>query len=223
MKLILNPNYGLYRKDDKAFCDSLQVADTFGRRHTHILDTIHGLTEPTSGLSEEFIKTNFTKTSYIDSSGKRNPKYLLTKDGFVMVTMEFKTAKARRFKEAYIKRFNEMAEFITLLTGIKEDFPEFTEAIRLSKAEPKSYHYINEINMLYSLVLSQSVQSFKKQHGIEGNIRDYLNTEQLLALRKLQRADIGLLLSVPERDKRKEILLHALKIAPETQNSNQVI
>jgi len=207
MALVLNPNYDLYRKNDKGFCDSLQIAETFGRRHKHILDTIYNLTEPTSGLSETFIKDNFTKTSYIDGSGKRNPKYLLTKDGFIMVTMEFKTKKARQFKEAYIKRFNDMAEFITVLSDVKEDFPEFTDAVKLSKAEPKSHHYINEINMIYSLVLGQSVQSFKKEQGItDGNIRDCLSTEQLLRFRQLQRMDIGLLLSVPELQQRKKIL-----------------
>jgi len=30
MKLILNPEFNLYEKDGKAFCDSLQVAETFG-------------------------------------------------------------------------------------------------------------------------------------------------------------------------------------------------
>lgn len=206
MAIVLNPNYALYRKNDKAFCDSLQIAETFGRNHFHILRTIQDLTKSKSGLSESFIEDNFIKTSYIDGSGKRNPKYLLTKDGFVMVTMEFKTAKARQFKEAYIKRFNDMSEFIMALSDVKEDFPEFTEAVKLSKAEPKPHHYINEINMLYSLVLSQSVPSFKKLHGINGNIRDYMSTEQLLEFRKLQRADIGLLLSVPELQDRKEIL-----------------
>ncbi len=211
--LTLNPNYDLYRKDDKAFCDSLQVAESFGRYHKHILETIDKLNQPTSGLSEEFKKTNFTKTSYTDSKGRRQKKYLLTKDGFVMVTMEFKTAKARQFKEAYIKRFNDMAEFITVLTDVKEDFPEFTEAVKLAHTEPKHYHYINEINMLYSLVLGQTVQSFKKKHGITtGNVRDCLTTEQLLQFRKLQRADIGLLMVVPERVQRQEILKNKLQL-----------
>lgn len=211
--LTLNPNYALYRKDDKAFCDSLQVAESFGKYHHHVLRKIQSLTATKNGLSEEFIKANFIKTSYADSSGKRNPKYLLTKDGFIMVTMEFTTVKARQFKEAYIKRFNDMAEFITVLTDVKEDFPEFTEAVKLAHAEPKPYHYINEINMLYSLVLGQTVQSFKKQHGItSGNVRDCLTTEQLLQFRKLQRADIGLLMVVPERVQRKEILQNKLQL-----------
>lgn len=211
--LTLNPNYDLYRKDDKAFCDSLQVAESFGKYHHHVLRKIQSLTATKNGLSEEFIKANFIKTSYADSSGKRNPKYLLTKDGFIMVTMEFTTVKARQFKEAYIKRFNDMAEFITVLTDVKEDFPEFTEAVKLAHSEPKPYHYINEVNMLYSLVLGQTVQSFKKKHGITtGNLRDCLTTEQLLQFRKLQRADIGLLMVITELRQRKEILKNKLQL-----------
>ncbi len=206
MKLILNPHYDLYGKGDKVFCDSLQVAETFERQHKHILTTIQNLIEPTSGLSEEFRKSNFLKASYIGNNGKRNPKYYLTKDGFTMVVMEFKTVKARQFKEAYIKRFNEMTEFITVLSDIKEDFPGFTEAIRQAHAEPKPYHYINELNMLYSIVLGQSVRNFRKKHGADGNIRDCMSKEQLEQLRTLQRSDIGLLLIVPDAAQRKEIL-----------------
>lgn len=214
MKPILNPNYGLYRKDDCAVCDSLQIAETFGRQHSHVLRTIQSLTESTSGLSEEFINTNFMKTRYTDTSGKRNTKYLMTKDGFIMAVMEFKTAKARQFKEAYIKRFNDMAGFICTLYDIKEDFPEFTEAVKLSHEIPKPYHYSNEINMIYSVVLGQSPQAYKKANGItEGSIREYFSTEQLMQVRSLQRIDIGLLYAVPELQKRKEILIQKQKPA----------
>lgn len=207
MKAILNPVYGLYRKNDTAFCDSLQVAESFERQHKHILDAIGKLTEPTSGLSEEFRKSNFIKSTYKDSSGKRNTKYLLSKDGFIMLAMEFKTVKARQFKEAYIKRFNDMAEYITVLQEVKEDFPEFTEAVRCAHSEPKPYHYSNEIRMIYSVVLNQSVHSFKKLYGItDERIREYLTSEQLLLFRKLQRMDIGLLLAIKNIGTRKRLL-----------------
>lgn len=208
MKPILNPNYELYRKDDLAFCDSLQIAETFERQHSHVLRTIQSLTESTSGLSEEFIDTNFMKTKYTDTSGKRNTKYLMTKDGFVMVVMEFKTAKARQFKEEYINRFNEMADFIHTLYDIKEDFPEFTEAVKLAHETPKPYHYSNEINMIYSIVLGQSPQAYRKALGItDGAIREYFTTAQLEQVRRLQRIDIGLLVVVPDLKARKEILI----------------
>ena len=61
MKAIFNPNYAMYHKGETVFCDSLQVAETFERKHKHILDTIHKITQPTSGLSETFRKDNFIK------------------------------------------------------------------------------------------------------------------------------------------------------------------
>lgn len=207
MQLLLNPNYGLYRKDDKAFCDSLQVAETFGKEHYNVMRDIETL-----DCSDEFNTLNFEGINYKDSRGRRQRKYIMTKDGFTFLVMGYRGKKAAQFKEAYIKRFNEMEKYITILTDVKEDFPEFTEAVKLSNAVPKPHHYINEINMLYSLVLSGSVRSFKKMHSItSGSIRDYMTTEQLLQFRKLQKVDIGLLMVVPELMQRKKILQRITK------------
>lgn len=87
----------------KIFCDSFMAAELLDRRHNHIIRTIETLCEPTSGLSNNFIRDNFIKSSYIDGKGKVCPKYYLTQDGFTMFVMECKTAKARKFKETYIK------------------------------------------------------------------------------------------------------------------------
>ena len=157
MKLIKNPEYGLYEKDNQIFCDSLQVAETFGRQHKHILDTISKLTEPTSGLSEKFTQRNFALSSYKDSSGKLNKMYLLTKDGFAVTVMEFKTKKARKFKEAYIERFNQMEDFIKSLQTAKLEFPEFTNAIMNAHEEPKNYHFSNEINMINKIITGATI------------------------------------------------------------------
>ena len=107
-----------------------------------------------------------------------------------------------------------MAGFIRALYDIKEDFPEFTEAVKLSHEIPKPYHYSNEINMIYSIVLGQNPRVFKKANGItEGSIREYFSTEQLIQVRSLQRIDIGLLYAVPDLQKRKEILIQTQKPA----------
>lgn len=209
MKLILNPDYNLYEKNGTAYCDSLQIAETFERRHTHVIDTIEKLTQPTSGLSQEFTTLNFESSIYKDASGKKNKRYLLTKDGFVMVVMEFKTAKARKFKEAYIKRFNEMEEFIKSLEAAKLEFPAFTAAIMEVHEEPKNYHFSNEINMINRIVLGVDAKHFKEQRGIDKNIksiRPYLESEEIKAIEELQRADIGLMVAGLEYEKRKEIL-----------------
>lgn len=203
MKPILNPNYGLYRKDDCAVCDSLQIAEMFEKRHDHVIRDIEKL-----DCSDEFRAPNFGETYYKDLQNKRQKKYFITKDGFVFLVMGYRGKRAAEFKEAYIKRFNDMAGFIRTLYGIKEDFPEFTEAVKLSHEIPKPYHYSNEINMIYSVVLGQSPQAYKKANGItDGSIREYFNTEQLMQVRSLQRIDIGLLYAVPELQRRKEILI----------------
>ncbi len=202
MQLLLNPNYELYRKDDKVFCDSIQVAETFGKEHYNVMRDIEKL-----DCSTEFNALNFEGIKYRDVRGRMQRKYIMTKDGFTFLVMGYRGKKAAQFKEAYIKRFNEMEKFITILADIKEDFPEFTEAVKLAHSIPKPHHYINEINMLYSLVLSRSVQAFKKTNNItSGSIRDYMTTEQLFQFRKLQRTDIGLLMTVPDLLQRKTIL-----------------
>lgn len=209
MKFTLNADINLYEKNGIAYCDSLQIAETFGRRHTHIIKTIENLTEPTSGLSKDFTELNFEVSTYKDKSGKRNKKYLLTKDGFVMVVMEFKTAKARKFKELYIQRFNNMENFIKSLQEAKMDYPALTSAIEQSHEEPKFYHFSNEINMINRIVLGMDAKHFKEQNGIdkkENSIRPYLTAEQIKAVEELQRIDVGLVVASMAFEKRKELL-----------------
>lgn len=209
MKLIKNPEYGLYEKDSQIYCDSLQIAETFNKRHTHILDTISKLTEPESGLSENFIQSNFTVSNYKDASGKQNKMYLLTKDGFAVVVMGFTGKKALKFKEEYIKRFNQMEDFIKSLQTTKLEFPEFTDAIMNAHEEPKNYHFSNEINMINKIVLGQNAKQFKEERGLDksvNSIRPYLTQKQIKDIEALQKFDIGLVTMEPDYQKRKEML-----------------
>ncbi len=55
----------------------------------------------------------------------------MTRDGFVFLAMGYRGAKATRFKELYIKRFNEMEQFIKTLVSARQEFPLLTENIKL--------------------------------------------------------------------------------------------
>ena len=195
MKLIMNPQYKLYERDGQPFCDSLQIAEAFQRRHKHILETIETLTEPGSGLSDNFRSFNFIKSFYKDASGKKNKKYLLTRDGFTMVVMEFKTAKARQFKEVFLDRFNNMESFILSLQSTRIEFPAFTNAIMEAHDEPKHYHFSNEINMIYRIVLGVDAKKYRERHGIPPGevIKPYLTRDEISAIERLQRIDVGLM------------------------------
>lgn len=84
---------------------SRNVAAVFGKEHRNVVRDIRAITEK---CSPEFNALNFEPVEYKDVKGEQRPEYLLTKDGLVMLIMGYTGPKAMAFKEAYIKRFNEM-------------------------------------------------------------------------------------------------------------------
>ena len=159
--------------------------------------------------SNEFRVHNFVESSYKNEQNKKQPEYLMTKDGFAILVMGFTGKKAMKFKEAYINAFNQMAEFIKSLLTAKLEFPEFTNSIMSAHEEPKHYHFSNEINMINKIVLGMDAKGFKQVNGLEASvqsIRPYLTSEQIKAIEKLQRFDIGLIITQPEFQERKRIL-----------------
>ena len=188
--------------------DSLFVAEFFEKRHTYVLRDIEKITEPKSGLSEEFICSNFTRGSYTDKTGRKLPCYYLTRDGFTMLVMGYNGQKAMKFKELYIKRFNEMEAFIKTLVKARMEFPALTENIKLLHENPKPYHFSNECDMINRIVLGKSARQFRLENNIEKgtSIRPYLTDEQIYWIEKLQRVDVGLLVAFPSYEERKRHL-----------------
>lgn len=82
---------------------SLAIADHFGKAHPHVLEKIRNL-----DCSPEFSQSNFRLAEYLDEQGKPRPIYELTRDGFTFLAMGFTGPRAARWKEAYIRAFNEM-------------------------------------------------------------------------------------------------------------------
>ena len=208
-ELIPKDEYGLFADaHDTARVDSLFVADFFEKRHSHVLRDIEKITEPKSGLSEEFVKMNFTADKYLDATGRKLPCYQMTRDGFTMLVMGYTGAKAMRFKELYIKRFNEMEKFIKTLVSARQEFPLLTENIKLLHDKPKPYHFSNECDMLNRIVLGMTAKQFRLANDIEKgkSIRPYLSKEQIEMLEILQKVDVGLLVAFPAYEDRKRHL-----------------
>ena len=133
----------------------------------------------------------------------------MTKDGFTFLVTSYSGTKATNFKIDYIKRFNEMEQFIQSLQTAKLEFPEFTNAIMNAHEEPKHYHFSNEINMINKIVLGVTAKEFKEQNGIDksvNSIRSYLNEEQIRSIETLQRFDIGLITMIDDYQERKAML-----------------
>lgn len=188
---------------------SLLVAKIFGKRHDAVLRDIGRIIAPESGVSAEFNLHNFVEITYKDSRGRKQPAYAITCDGFALLVMGYSGKKAMQFKEMYIRRFNQMEEFTKTLVSARQDFPALTAAVQFAHTNPQPYHYSNECNLLCSLVTGMTVKKFRTAHGIPKgqSIRPYLSPEQITMLDALQRVDIGLIMAVPDYQKRKEFLL----------------
>jgi Rha family phage regulatory protein len=197
-------------KKGQAITTSRNVAEAFEKRHDHVLRDIANITNPKSGVSEEFIARNFKASSYKDETGRIQPEYTFTKDGFVFLVMGYTGKKAAQFKEAYISEFNRMGEFIHTLKTARLEYPALTQSILQAFEEPKPYHFTNEIDMINRIVLGQTARQFKETHGInEGvnSIRPYLSIDQIQAIEALQRVDVGMVLAVPDFQTRKALLI----------------
>ncbi|AHM55868.1 phage regulatory protein, Rha family [Peptoclostridium acidaminophilum DSM 3953] len=208
-ELIPKDQYGVFADtNDTARVDSLFVAEFFEKRHDHVIRDIRKITDPKSGLSENFINTNFKSDSYKDSTGRKLPCYFMTRDGFTMLVMGYSGQKAMKFKELYIRRFNEMECFIKTLVSARQEFPLLTANIKLLHENPKPYHFSNECDMLNRIVVGMTAKQFRLANGIEKgkSIRPYLSEEQITMLDTLQKVDVGLLVAVPDYQQRKRHL-----------------
>ena len=214
-ELVPKDNYGIFAdSNDTARVDSLFVAKFFNKRHDTVLRDIKNL-----DCSDEFNLHNFVETSYKDSQGRKQKAIAMTKDGFTFLVMGYRGKKAAKFKEMYIKRFNEMEQYIKTLVSARKEFPLLTENIKLLHDNPKPYHFSNECDMINRLVIGMSAKQFRQEHGIEksGSIRPYLTDEQIRLLDILQKADVGLLIAEPDFEKRKQYLHdYLLKIRQKT-------
>jgi len=146
-------------------------------------------------------------------SGKRGRPtrvyYLNERQSTLILTYLDNTEPVKKFKKALVKEFFRMSDFIKSLLATKIEFPVFTDAVMLAHEEPKNYHFSNEINMIYRIVLGMDAKKFREENGIDKGvvIKPYLTLEQIKAIETLQRVDIGLLVVMPDFQQRKATLL----------------
>lgn len=184
MQLLLNPNYGLYRKDDKAFCDSLQVAETFGKEHYNVMRDIETL-----DCSDEFNTLNFEGINYKDSRGRRQRKYIMTKDGFTFLVMGYRGKKAAQFKEAYIKTLQRNGKVYNHSHGRERGLPRIyrgSKALQCS-SETSSLHQRNK----YALFVGALRLGAKLQKDAQHNEREHTRLYDNRAAASVPKASEG--------------------------------
>lgn len=100
----------VYVKNDIAVCDSLHVAEKFGKEHRNVLRAIDDLIE--SLLNFEQSSNMFISSRRKADNGKYHRMYLMNRDGFSLLVMGFTGKNALEWKLQYIRAFNQMEKLI---------------------------------------------------------------------------------------------------------------
>lgn len=124
-------------QNGQVLTNSLLVAEKFGKRHVEVLDAIRDIIkkskECASNPIDEHLEENYTfvenqqiNTMFVlceneipmpvGNGVKKNPVYVMNRDGFTLLTMGFTGNKALKFKLDYIAAFNAMEKQLKALS-----------------------------------------------------------------------------------------------------------
>lgn len=129
--------------------DSLEVADRFGKRHTHVLRSIDDLINQLESQSTQNWADYFIPDDYQDNKNRTQRRFKLTRDGFSLLVMGFTGPAALHWKLLYIEAFNKMEEALKMQKAneqliadaaeliLKKVMPEIVKAVGSATAEIK--------------------------------------------------------------------------------------
>ena len=185
-------------KEEKVICTSLDVAETFEKYHKDVLESIR---EIKKDISTAEFSALFYEDTYKASNGKKNPMYLMNKDGFTLLVMGYTGQKAMKFKLDYIKQFNTMREMLQNKSLEREKGiavrQALTKALQQSKEDERmhGHAYSNYTNCIYKLLFNKNASQMRKELGLDkkANVRDYLDEEQLKAVKSMEMLVSGLI------------------------------
>ena len=87
----------------EAVTSSIQIANSFNKKHQHVLRNIDALKKDLSNFGQMFMESTEP-----DSYGRNRRIYYMNRDGFSLLAMGFTGKKALQFKLKYIEAFNQM-------------------------------------------------------------------------------------------------------------------
>lgn len=104
-----------------AVTTSYLVAETFGKKHQHVLRDIDNL-ECSEGLRASNFGLSFKIRELPNGGSKEERFYYIGKDGFTFLAMGYTGKKAAEFKEKYIAAFNAMEQTIKQGLQLSSEF-----------------------------------------------------------------------------------------------------
>ncbi len=182
-------------REERPCVTSLDVAETFGKEHRNVMRDINKL-----NCSPEFNALNFERIKYVDSRGRNQDAYVMTRDGFTLLVMGYNGKLAMKFKEAYIKQFNAMENVLRKKMIARERgraSREFlTDSIQQSDEDERmhGHAYSTYTNCIYKVLFGKSATQLRIDYGIgrTDNLRDCFSPEDLAAVDSMEHLVSGL-------------------------------
>jgi Rha family phage regulatory protein len=119
----------VYIHHNTATTDSMKVKEAFGKEHKNVLAKIDYLLK-----NSRDAQLNFKLSEYKDKSGKMNKYYLMNRDGFLLLLMNFSGKAVLEKQEAFIRLFNQIEKIAMEVTS-----PEYLEYIKHLKDVRSSF------------------------------------------------------------------------------------
>lgn len=179
--------------------DSLQVADSFGKQHSHVIRSIeiliNGLSAEEAAITDPYFSQSnfglagnyFIPDTYKDKQGKSRKHYFLTRDGFSLLVMGFTGPAALHWKLLYIEAFNKMEKALKessdlqlLVSQITKDvlrnvLPQITQASQKTATEVTEEQAPRRSQRIYTLYGNEeALPNFLTVY----DIRDFLGIGQ---------------------------------------------
>jgi len=121
----------IIKQNGGCYIDSREVAEVIGKRHHDLLRDVGRYGKYMENLTESKIAFSdfFLESTYLDSTGRTLPCYLISKMGCEVVAHKLTGEKGVLFTVAYVKKFNEMeaAERAELEAAVKIPAPRLGE------------------------------------------------------------------------------------------------
>lgn len=153
---------------DRIMTTSLAISNAFEKNHRDVLRSIKDLEIPEDYRERNFAPT-FRDVPGPNGSLRKEPMYLITRDGFTILAMGFTGKRAMEFKIKYIEAFNRMEEelrgrkeppaipqdpFITPTLNLKEPI-DFRQHVQLRKLIDEKIRILPEPlhQSAYSLII----------------------------------------------------------------------
>ena len=148
-------------RGNDAVCDSVQVAERFGKRHDVILRAIDNLLKNVEIKGRKM----FCQSNYQDSRGRRYRMYLMNRKGFSILVMGFNGEEAVHWKLMYSDAFDRMEVFIRDKAG-----PPWVESRKAGKLVRKAES--DAIKRLVEYAKGQGSQHAERYYSIFSKLAD---------------------------------------------------